>query len=154
MQGSEHGAVAAHFEYDLDGDGTFETDKGTTKTFTTAFPAGEHTVGLRGTDTDGNTYLSRETFTVQAVYSYNDPHPMLHFPASAAVGVPADLVVEPFPDFRPYTVTWDADGDGDYDDGTRQLTGDPYASTEVGIPYTFTTPGVHEVGSSSSRPAA
>jgi hypothetical protein len=146
IQAYEQGATAAHYEYDLDGDGTFETDKGTTKTFMTTFSAGQHTVGLRATGTDGTTYVSRESFSVQALYSYDDPHPMLHFPAAAIVGEVADLVVEPFPDFRPYTVTWDADGDGDYDDGTRHLIGDPYASTEVGIPYTFTAPGIHEVG--------
>lgn len=46
----------AKYEFDLNGDGTYETDTATTPTTTTSFPtAGPRIVGLRVTDADGAT---------------------------------------------------------------------------------------------------
>jgi|GEM_PF-6999795 len=52
--GSSGGLAPLHYAWDLDGDGTYETDGGTTASTQTTFAgAGVHTIGLRVTDDDG-----------------------------------------------------------------------------------------------------
>jgi YD repeat-containing protein len=57
----------AKYEFDLDGNGTYETNAGTTKTATTSFiAAGAYAVGVRVTDDDGATDTATKTVTVKA----------------------------------------------------------------------------------------
>src|SRR5204863_9330198 len=57
----------AHYEWDLDGDGSFETDGGTTATLSRTFDtAGTFNFGLRVTDTVGKTATATQTLHVTA----------------------------------------------------------------------------------------
>jgi hypothetical protein len=54
-----------HYEWDLDGNGSYETDTGTTPTTSHAYAdAGAVTVGLRVTDNQGGTAMTTRTLTV------------------------------------------------------------------------------------------
>ncbi|HEY6760284.1 MAG TPA: PKD domain-containing protein [Baekduia sp.] len=64
---SDPDGTIAKYEFDLDGNGTFETDNGTTKTATTTFASpGTYTVGVRVTDSDGLTATATKAVTVKA----------------------------------------------------------------------------------------
>ena len=59
----------AHYEWDLDNNGTYETDGGTTATRTATFATvGTVTVGLRVTDNNGATATTTRTLTVTSAY--------------------------------------------------------------------------------------
>ncbi|MEZ5121291.1 MAG: PKD domain-containing protein [Solirubrobacterales bacterium] len=64
---SDSDGTIAKYEWDLDGNGTYETDTGTTPTTTQTYAtAGDVTVGLRVTDNDGATDTTSHALTVQA----------------------------------------------------------------------------------------
>jgi PKD repeat protein len=70
---TDQGAIT-DYQWDLNGDGTYETDTATTPTATTSFEtAGTHTVGLRLTDDHGLSTTKTVTVTVleQAPTSYS-----------------------------------------------------------------------------------
>ncbi len=60
----------AKYEWDLDGNGSYETNTGTTATTTKSFtPAGAKTIGLRVTDNSGATGTTTQTVTVVGPYN-------------------------------------------------------------------------------------
>ncbi|HEX7298614.1 MAG TPA: PKD domain-containing protein [Solirubrobacteraceae bacterium] len=63
---SDPDGTIAKFEWDLDGNGTYETNTATTATTTHAYTtAGNVTVGLRVTDNDGNTTTTTRSLTIE-----------------------------------------------------------------------------------------
>ena len=121
----------AKYEFDLDGDGTYELDNGTTGEVTTTFSAGTHVVGARMTDTSGGVAAQRNTILVyQPADAPADRFFVQHFKTSATVGLATDLTIDVDPYTYDYTIEWDADGDGAFDDGTFTTPGgvDPNSS--------------------------
>lgn len=109
------GAVV-RYEFDLDGDGTFEHDNGANPTVN-ARPEG--IVGVRVTDDGGAVAVSRRTEI-----------PVGTIPRVVEVGRPVTLSA-----YSWYTnVEWDADGDGAFDDGTGNT-----------ITFTYPTAGTYEI---------
>jgi hypothetical protein len=90
--------------FDLDGDGTYETDVAAPSIVTT-LPAGVHELGAQAHDDDGDTAVSRQTVDVGA------PAPEIALPA----GVVRPGAAVTFGASEP--VMWDMDGDGAFDDG-------------------------------------
>jgi PKD repeat protein len=75
------------FEWDLDGNGTFETDTGTTRTTSRAYTAaGTVTVGLRVTGGSGATATTTRTVTVQAAQGSSPPVAVLADPGILTAG--------------------------------------------------------------------
>ena len=102
------------YEYDRDGDGTFETDRGgDASTPDHAF------VGVRVTDDSGAVATARGSGLGMDVRTFPDT-----FPSVAQVGAPIKLSVS-----SSDAVDWDADGDGDFDDGTGEEILFTYPST-------------------------
>jgi hypothetical protein len=59
----------AKYEWDLDGNGTYETSAGTVATTSRSYtPAGDRTIGLRVTDNNGATATTTRTISVRATY--------------------------------------------------------------------------------------
>jgi hypothetical protein len=66
---SDPDGTLAKFEWDLDGNGTFEVDGGTTATRTVTFATvGSVTLGLRVTDSSGATATTTRALTVNSAY--------------------------------------------------------------------------------------
>jgi PKD repeat protein len=66
---SDPDGTIAHYEWDLDGNGTYETDGGTTATKTNVFSTvGALTIGLRVTDNSGATATTTRALTVNSAY--------------------------------------------------------------------------------------
>jgi PKD repeat protein len=107
----------AKYEWDLDGNGTFETDTGTTPTATTTFnEAGEYQVGLRVTDDEGATTTTTRTITVHGSL----PHAKLSVapsPAPSGTQVTFDASASSDAD-GPLTFEWDLDDNGSYETNT------------------------------------
>jgi hypothetical protein len=143
---SQWGFNAVRWEFDLDGDGTYETDRGTQSRFVSTFTAGEHEVGVRATDAAGATLTSRASLWVVTSRNAQTPWLFMQYEPRAYTGEPIDLQVEAFPEYRPYTLAWDADGDGAFDDGTFTTAGGsgPVA-TEGHNTFTYIAPGVYDV---------
>ncbi|WP_028067286.1 PKD domain-containing protein [Solirubrobacter soli] len=136
------------YEFDLDGNGSFEHDNGTSNEVSATFPAGPRTVGVRVTDVRGNVTVSHRSDMVfasgQPLNEMFEAGPLEEF---GYVGEPIDLgvVVDPF-SFGGFTVAWDVDGDGEFDDGlVNTPTRDEGSGNKAHLMHTFTTPGVHEV---------
>jgi subtilisin family serine protease/subtilisin-like proprotein convertase family protein len=68
----------AKYEWDLDGDWTYEVDGGTDPRYSKTFARGTWTVGLRVTDSDGTVSETRVAFTVRS------PAPTVSFEVSPA----------------------------------------------------------------------
>jgi hypothetical protein len=136
----------AKYEFDLDGDGTYELDKGATSKFETSLTAGTHSVGARITDTRGGVTEQRiTTFVYEPADTFGDKYFARRFEVSATVGVPKDLTINVEPYTRAYTVEWDADGDGDFDDGTFTTPGGTGPDSSLGHnTYTYAAPGVYD----------
>jgi hypothetical protein len=133
----------ARYEFDLDGDGTYERDRGADDApFDATFGAGDHLIGVRATDAAGQTFTSRATFHAHTTFDGTDPRLVMEHPALAYTGVPVRLQARAYPNYRPYTFAWDADGDGAFDDGTAA--GDGPAS-KGSVSFTYTAPGTYEV---------
>lgn len=122
------------YSWDLDGDGTYEADTGTTPTASATFSAGSHVVGLRVTDSAGATGVTSMTLPVTqppvAVLSASPTSPL------SGSEVTLDAQGSTDPDGTVVSYAWDLDGDGRYDRTTVTRT----TSTS------FATPGVHTVG--------
>jgi PGF-CTERM protein len=103
------------YEWDLDGDGSY--DDGSGETLTASFDAaGDSVVGLRVTDPSGLTSTTRRTVQVNAP-------PTASFsasPRSPTVGESVTLDASGSTDSNGSVdaYEWDLDGDGDYDDAT------------------------------------
>ncbi|HEY7042400.1 MAG TPA: PKD domain-containing protein, partial [Nocardioidaceae bacterium] len=133
----------AHFAWDLDGDGTFETDTGTNATLNTTYPtAGVRHVKVRVTDARGRASVSNDLFV--GVNPPNDQPPFVQvtgpdtitlangsgqatFDASNSVGRNLDGSL---------TFAWDLNGDGTYETFTGSVSH---------VTATFTSSGVHTV---------
>jgi hypothetical protein len=133
----------AHFAWDLDGDGTFETDTGTNATLSTVYPtAGVRRVKVRVTDARGRSSVSDDLFV--GVNPPNDQPPFVQvtgpdtitltngtgqatFDASNSVGRNLDGSL---------TFAWDLNGDGTYETFTGAISH---------VTATFTSSGVHTV---------
>ncbi|MBS1845823.1 MAG: PKD domain-containing protein [Actinobacteria bacterium] len=124
------------YEWDLDGNGTFETSTGTTPTASTTYAtSGERNVGLRVTDNAGATSTFTKTVTIA-----NQP-PTASFtatPTSAPTGtsVAFNASASKDSDGTIAKYEWDLDGNGTYETTTTT----PTTST------TYTTPGARTVG--------
>lgn len=104
-----------NYKWDLDGNGTFETDTGSTPTVSQSYSsAAVVTVGLRVIDNDGATNDTTRTLTVSnrpptASFTFTPPTPnageVVHFDGSASND----------PDGAITTYEWDLDGDSTYE---------------------------------------
>jgi YD repeat-containing protein len=124
------------YEWDLDGNGSYETSTGTTPTASTTYAtSGERAVGLRVTDNAGAT-----TVVTKAVTISNQP-PTASFtatPTSAPTGTSVSFNASASKD-SDGTITkyeWDLDGNGSYETTTTT----PTTTT------TYATPGARTVG--------
>jgi YD repeat-containing protein len=113
-----NGVAVNRYEWDLDGDGTFETDTGADPhaSHTYAVP-GAVTVRLRATDTAGDQSIAERTVTIR-----NRP-PAASFTLSAArtpTGQPVflDGGASFDPDGRVVNYVWDLDGNGTFETDT------------------------------------
>ena len=124
------------YEWDLNGDGTFETNTGTTPKATTSFATpGTYTVGLRVTDSDGATGQTTKQISVGS------------FPPVA------NLTASPNPVLTGQQVTIDASGStdqGTITDYKWDLDNSGTFATDTGstpkVTTAFQTAGVHTVG--------
>ncbi|MDX6656438.1 MAG: hypothetical protein QOH62_1231 [Solirubrobacteraceae bacterium] len=130
----------ARYEWDVDGDGTFDRDTGTTAQTTTKFATpGDHVVRVRVTDDDGATAVKSITITAA-----NRP-PIVHIaqPGLGVTGRPLTLDASGSvdPDGTITNWSWDLDNDGIYEtDGgispTQQHTFTASGTTTVGLQVT------------------
>jgi hypothetical protein len=126
--GNDMDGTIAGFDFDLDGNGSYETHaepgdtvpNGISGVATTSFTAGEHEIGVRVTDADGGTTVARESVLVVPEWPIAGAHAPPVVPMFAGLvartGVPARLNAGLLEGGA--TLTWDADGDGQFDDGT------------------------------------
>jgi YD repeat-containing protein len=127
----------AKYEWDLNGDGTYETNTGTTPTVSSSFATpGAKTVGLRVTDNFGDTATTTQTVTVEnraPTASFTaTPNPVL-----SGVSTSFNASGSSDPDGTIAKYEWDLDGNGSYETETGTV---PTASTS------FATPGEKTVG--------
>jgi PKD repeat protein len=130
------GAIAK-YEWDLDGNGTYETATGTTATATTTYATpGARTVGLRVTDNLGATATTTRTVTAQnrtpAASFTATPNPV---PTGTSVSLNASGSSDPDGTIAKYE--WDLDSNGTYETS---------AGTTATISRSFATPGERTIG--------
>ncbi|MBN9622923.1 MAG: PKD domain-containing protein, partial [Actinobacteria bacterium] len=114
---SDPDGTIAKYEWDLDGNGTYETSTGATATTTTTFSAaGEYQVGVRVTDDEGATATATRTVTV----SGSLPQANLSVaPSPAPTGTQVTFDASASSDTSgPLTYEWDLDGNGSYETNT------------------------------------
>jgi PKD repeat protein len=120
------GGSITKYEWDLNGDGTFEADTGAVSATSTTFPApGTYTVRVRVTDADGATAVAPATVTVEPTGTTDQPPvASLAVPSFAVVGQPVTLDASGSsdPDGTVTGYEWDFNGDGVYDQSTSQPT--------------------------------
>jgi YD repeat-containing protein len=115
---SDPDGTIAKYEWDLDGNGSYETDTGSTPTTTKTYSAaGEYKVGLRVTDNGGATATTTVSMAVQ-----NQP-PKASFtatpnPSSIGTQVSFDGSASSDPDGTVVKYEWDLDGNGSYETNT------------------------------------
>ncbi len=108
----------AKYEWDLDGNGSYETNTGATATTTKTYATiGARTIGLRVTDNIGATATTTQTVTIQ-----NRP-PTASFtvspnPATAGATVTFNASGSTDPDGTVAKYEWDLDGNGSYETNT------------------------------------
>jgi PKD repeat protein len=106
------------YQWDLDGNGTYETSTGTTAAATGSYATpGAHLIGLRVTDNGGATAATTRTVTVQ------NQNPTASFlvtpnPAPTAAAVSFDASAASDPDGTIAKYEWDLDGNGSYETNT------------------------------------
>jgi YD repeat-containing protein len=106
------------YEWDLDGNGTYETDSGATANSFRSFPtAGNRDVGLRVTDNEGSTATTTRTVTV------TNRAPTASFtatpnPVPSGTEVSFDASASSDPDGTAAKYEWDLDGNGSYETDT------------------------------------
>ena len=124
------------YEWDLNGDGTYETNTGSSPTTTTSFAnPGTYTVGLRVTDSDGATGNTTKQIAVGNLPPVAN---VTVSPNPALTGQKVTLNASGSTDQGTITdYKWDLDNSGSFatDTGTT-----PMVSTS------FQTPGVHTIG--------
>jgi YD repeat-containing protein len=117
---SDPGTSIAKHEWDLDGNGSFETDTGSTSTASRAYTShGTVTAALRVTDGVGNTDVTTRTFTVKA-----PPRASLSAspnPALTGQAVTFDASGSSDPDGSITSYEWDLDGDGSFELSTNTV---------------------------------
>jgi subtilisin-like proprotein convertase family protein len=118
------------YEWDLDGDGTFETDGGTTPTLSRTFTdRGRYPVGLRVTDNDGRT----DVFQGEVNVTHPPTASFTSSPASPSTGqtVTFDGSGSTDPDGPIARYEWDLDGNGTFetDGGASATTTHAYGTT-------------------------
>jgi YD repeat-containing protein len=115
---SDPDGTVVKYEWDLDGNGSYETDTGASAGATHSFPtAGEYEIGLRVTDDDGASNTTTRTLTAQnrapAASFTAAPNPVqTGTEASFDAGASAD------PDGSIVKYEWDLDGNGSYETDT------------------------------------
>jgi large repetitive protein len=111
---SDPGGSIAKYEWDLDGDGTFETDTGTLATTTKAYTVGKtYFVKLRVTDNNGASSIAFDNLRVNA-----KPVPNFSYlPVDPLVGqqVTFDGTASADPDGTVASYQWDLDGNGSFE---------------------------------------
>jgi PKD repeat protein len=124
------------YQWDLNGDGTYETDGGSNPKLTTSFPtAGTRNIGLRVIDSRSDSASSTHSLTIG-----NLP-PVVHAGASpnpAVVGQTVTLNASESTDQGTITdYKWDLDNSGNYATDT---------GAKPSVTTSFQTPGTHTVG--------
>ncbi len=126
--GNDPDGTIAGFDFDLDGNGSYEThaDPGTRVpngilgVARTSFAAGEHEIGVRVSDAGGATAVVRQSVLVVSAWPITGAHepPVVPMFAGtvARTGVPVKLAAGLLEGGA--TLTWDANDDGQFDDGT------------------------------------
>jgi PKD repeat protein len=125
--------TVAKYEWDLDGNGSYETNAGTSATTSKAFATpGDRTVGLRVTDNNGATATSSQTVSIQnraptASFTPTPGTALTGAPISFAAGASSD------PDGTIAKYEWDFDGNGSYetDSGSTATTSHSFAAAGV-----------------------
>jgi YD repeat-containing protein len=110
--------TVAKYEWDLDGNGTYETNTGSTPTAASTYAvAANLTVGLRVTDNSGDAATTTRALTVQnraPIASFTaTPNPV---PTGTAVSFDASASADPDGTVAKYE--WDLDGNGTYETNT------------------------------------
>jgi PKD repeat protein len=127
----------AKYEWDLNGDGTYETDTGTTAVISGSYgTVGERTIRLRITDSDGGTAIASKALVIQ-----NTP-PTASFtatPEASPTGttVSFSAAASSDPDGTISKYEWDLDGNGTYETNT---------GTTASASTSYATPGARTVG--------
>src|SRR3954467_3294919 len=126
--GNDPDGTIAGFDFDLDGNGSYETHaepgarvpNGISGVASTSFMAGAHEIGVRVTDADGGTATLRQSVLAVPEWPITGAHEPPVVPMYAGVvarpGVPVTLLAGQLEGGA--TLTWDADDDGQFDDGT------------------------------------
>jgi len=126
---SDVDGTIANYAFDLDGDGTFERDNGSSPSLTTSFAtAGTKRVGLKVTDNGGAAVTSRRTIEIK---EGGEPPSVQIYRQIAARSFYASASD---PDGGIVEYAWDLDDDGDFDDLVGQ-----YASSATLPPSTTGT---------------
>jgi YD repeat-containing protein len=134
---SDPDGTIAKYEWDLDGNGSYETNTGATATASTIYATpGNRTVGLRVTDNEGATATTTRTVTVQnrvpTASITATPNPVV---SGASVTFNGSASSDPDGTIAKYE--WDLDANGSYETSTGATA---TAST------TYATPGNRTVG--------
>jgi PKD repeat protein len=133
----DNDGTIAKYEWDLDGNGSYETSTGATATTTRTFPtAAALTIGLRVTDNEGATGTTTRALTVQ------NRAPTASFTATPSTAPSGTLVAfngsaSTDPDGTVAKYEWDLDGNGSYETNSGAT-----ATTNT----TYATPGNRTVG--------
>ncbi len=130
---SDPDGTIVKYEWDLDGNGTYEVDTGSGDSTTGSYPTtGPHTVGLRVTDSDGG--QATDTAAVDVVnISPNAVLIAAPNPAVAGAEVLLDATGSTDPDGSVANYAWDLDGNGSFevDTGTTPATTRTYPNPGV-----------------------
>ncbi len=130
--------TVATYEWDLDGNGTYETNTGSTPTASRAYPtAGNVTVGLRVTDNNGATATTTRVLTVKANQLPTASFTVSPSPATVGTTVTVDASASKDPDGTIAKYEWDLDGNGTYELDT---------GTTPSAIKNFSTPGNVTIG--------
>src|SRR3989440_339956 len=120
------GASITSYEWDLDGNGSFDSNTGTPPTTSTTLSSpGTYTLRVRVTDADGATAVAPVTVTVDPVGTTDQP-PVASFstPSLVVAGQPATLDASGSsdPDGTVTQYEWDFDNNGTYEQTTTSPT--------------------------------
>jgi PKD repeat protein len=129
------GAQIVDYQWDLNGDGTYETDNGSSPTLTHAFPEGTVNVGLRVIDANNSTDSTSHSL---AVGNFPPNVKVKATPSTVVTGQSLTLDASETTDQGTITdYRWDLDGSGKYATDT---------GTTPTLTTSFATAGPHTVG--------